>query len=125
MWYIFPQIRGLGSSHISNYYGIKDINEGILYLKNETLKQNLMENSKALLDLGYIDISNILGNIDALKLRPSMTLFDKIEKISGIYCSNIFGKLLTQFFNNQKEENTLNIIKSHPIMVESDKINYL
>ena len=124
MWYIFPQIRGLGKSPISNYYGIKDINEGILYLKNEKLKHNLMVISKALLDLGYVDISKVLGYTDALKLRSSMTLFDEIERISGIYCNNIFEKVLNQFFN-QKDINTLKIIKNQQIIVDREKINNL
>ena len=124
MWYIFPQIRGLGKSPISNYYGIKDINEGILYLKNERLKHNLMVISKALLDLGYVDISKVLGYTNALKLRSSMTLFDAIERISGIYCNNIFEKVLKQFFN-KKDINTLNIIKNQQITVDRQKIHNL
>ena len=124
MWYIFPQIRGLGQSPISKYYGIKDINEGILYLKNEKLKHNLMVISKALLDLGYVDISEVFGYTDALKLRSSMTLFDAIERISGIYCNNIFEKVLKQFFNS-KDINTLKIIKNQQITVDREKINNL
>ena len=124
MWYIFPQIRGLGQSAISNYYGIKDINEGILYLKNEKLKHNLMVISKALLDLGYVDISKVFGYTDALKLRSSMTLFDEIERISGIYCNNIFEKVLKQFFT-QKDINTLKIIKKQQIKVDREKIDNL
>ena len=124
MWYIFPQIRGLGQSPISKYYGIKDINEGILYLKNEKLKHNLMVISKALLDLGYVDISEVFGYTDALKLRSSMTLFDAIERISGIYCNNIFEKVLKQFFT-QKDINTLKIIKKQQIKVDREKIDNL
>ena len=82
-----------------------------------------MEISKALLDLGYVDISKVMGNTDALKLRSSMTLFNEIEKISGIDCSNIFEKILIQFFNNQKDINTLNIIKNQKITVDRQKIN--
>ena len=111
MWYIFPQIRGLGKSSLSTFYGIKDIKEAIEYLKNEKLKNNLIEISQALLDLGNVDIKKVMGFIDDIKLKSSMTLFNEVELISNIDCGKIFQKVLIQFFNNEKDKNTLIILE--------------
>ena len=111
MWYILPQIRGLGKSALSTFYGIKDIKEAIQYLKNEKLKNNLIEISQALLDLGNVDIKEVMGFLDDIKLKSSMTLFNEVELISNIDCGNIFQKVLAQFFNNEKDKNTLIILE--------------
>ena len=111
MWYIFPQIKGLGKSSISTYYGIKDIEEAIEYLKNENLKNNLLEISQALLDLGNVNIKKVMGFIDDVKLQSCMTLFNEAELISHIKCGRIFQKVLTQFFNGEKDKNTLKILE--------------
>ena len=111
MWYIFPQMIGLGRSHICKYYGIKNIEEGIEYLKNEELRHNLLEISQALLDLGDVNITRVMGVIDDDKLKSSMTLFNIVEEKSGIDCKKIFQKVLHQFFNDEKDENTLKILE--------------
>ena len=111
MWYIFPQIRGLGKSSTSKYYGIKNIEEAIDYLKNETLKHNLLEITQALLDLGNVNIKKVMGFIDDVKLQSSMTLFNEAEIISHIDCGQIFQKVLSQFFNDEKDKNTLAILE--------------
>ena len=129
MWYIFPQIRGLGMSTTSNYYGIQNIEEAIEYLQNEKLKNNLLEITQALLDLGDVDIRKVMGCIDDSKLKSSMTLFNEVENISGIDCGHIFEKVLHQFFKDEKDEKTLKIlekqkrkIKNNPNIFESDKV---
>ena len=111
IWYIFPQIRGLGKSVTSNYYGIKNIEEGIEYLKNEKLKHNLIEITEALLNLGDVNITKVMGFIDDIKLKSSMTLFNEVEQKSGIDCGKIFQRVLQQFFKNEKDENTLKILE--------------
>ena len=110
MWYIFPQLRGLGKSSLSHFYGIKDIEEAIEYLKNETLRNNLLEITQALLDLGNVDIKKVMGHIDDSKLKSSMTLFNIAEKKSGIDCGKIFLQAILQFFNGEEDENTLKIL---------------
>ena len=135
MWYIFPQIRGLGMSTTSKFFGIENIEEAIQYLQNEKLRNNLIEITQALLDLGDVNITKIMGFIDDSKLKSSMTLFNEIEKISGIDCGHIFEKVLHQFFKDEKDEKTLKIlenqklnnennseIKNNPNLIESNKI---
>ena len=121
MWFIFPQLRGLGTSTISSYYGIKDLDEGIQYLNNEILRNNLIEITKALLDLGEVDIREVMGFIDDIKLKSSMTFFNIVEKESGINCGGIFNKVLIQFFKGEEDENTYNILKKQKL--EKEKKN--
>ena len=119
MWFIFPQVRGLGSSTISSFYGIKDLDEGIQYLRNKKLRNNLIEITKALLDLGEVDIRDVMGFIDDIKLKSSMTFFNIVEKESGINCGGIFNKVLTQFFKGEEDENTYKILKKQKLKKEN------
>ena len=121
MWYIFPQIKGLGKSSLSKYYGIKDIEEANEYLKNEKLKNNLLEITKSLLNLGNVDIKKVMGFIDDKKLQSSMTLFNEAELNSHINCGKIFQKVLTQFFNNEKDNNTLKILEEQKKIKNEEK----
>ena len=111
MWYIFPQIRGLGMSPISKVFGIADIKEAIQYLQNDTLKDNLITITKAVLDLGNVNITQVFGPIDDIKLKSSMTLFNEAENLSGINCGKYFIQILNQFFNGEKDEKTLSILE--------------
>jgi len=119
MWFIFPQVRGLGSSTISSFYGIKDLDEGIQYLRNKKLRNNLIEITKALLDLGEVDIRDVMGFFDDIKLKSSMTFFNIVEKESGINCGGIFSKVLTQFFKGEEDENTYKILKKQKLKKEN------
>ena len=123
MWYIFPQLRGLGTSTISSFYGIKDLEEGILYLSNEILRNNLIEITKTLLDLGDTDIKEVMGFIDDIKLKSSMTFFNIVEKESGINCGGIFSKVLTQFFKGEEDENTYKILQKQKLEKEKENEN--
>ena len=76
IWYIFPQIQGLGYSYMSNFYGIKDLQEAVRYLEDETLGPRLREITSALLAIKGRTAVEILGDTDALKVRSCMTLFD-------------------------------------------------
>ena len=76
IWYIFPQLRGLGRSHNSEYYGIASLDEAKEYLGDPVLKQRLLEISEALLEHKGQDIHRIMGGIDAKKLCSSTTLFE-------------------------------------------------
>ncbi len=110
MWYIFPQIIGLGMTEINKKYSIKNIEEGKEYLENELLRGRLIEISQALLDLNDADIHEVMG-FDDVKLKSSMTLFKKVEETYNIDCGNIFQKTLDKFFNGEEDQNTIRILE--------------
>lgn len=101
IWYIFPQIAGLGFSSTSKYYSIKDKNEAIEYLENNTLKNRLIEICEALLSLESDDATYVMGYPDDLKLKSSMTLFSEVSDI------DVFKKVLDKFYNGEKDEMTI------------------
>ena len=105
IWYIFPQIAGLGHSSTAQYYSIKDLDEAKEYLKNEILRSRLIEISSELLKQND-SIDNIMGYPDNLKLCSCMTLF--YEADPNI---DVFKKVIDKFYNGNFDENTLNIIK--------------
>ena len=105
MWFIFPQLRGLGQSEMSYIYGIKDEAEAKAYLSNSVLGERLIEISSALLQHDNKTAREILGCIDADKLRSSMTLF---AKISGE--KSIFHQVLEVFYNGKMDARTLEIL---------------
>lgn len=104
IWYIFPQIAGLGFSSTSKYYSIKDKNEAIEYLKNKTLKNRLIEICEALLSLESDDATYVMGYPDDLKLKSSMTLFDEVSDI------DVFKKVLDKFYEGEKDEMTISLL---------------
>ncbi len=105
IWYIFPQVKGLGFSSTSEYYGIDGLDEAKKYMQNDTLKNRLIEISEALLGLDSSDASDVTGYPDDLKLRSSMTLF--AEAAPEI---EVFQKVLDKFFDGKKDDMTLKII---------------
>src|SRR5882724_8289609 len=80
MWFIFPQIDGLGSSSTARFYAIKSSQEAKAYLKHPVLGRRLIECSEALLQLKGKSASEIFGFPDELKLRSSMTLFATVSE---------------------------------------------
>ncbi len=106
IWYIFPQLKELGFSNTSIYYGISSIEEAKEYLKNEYLNNHLIEITKALLSLENNDIEDVFGYPDNLKVKSCMTLF--------YYASNneIFKKVIDKFYNGEFDINTVKLIKS-------------
>lgn len=104
MWYIFPQINGLGSSSTSNYYSIKSLDEAKAYLNNSFLRNHLIEISEELYKLDD-NIYNILGYTDALKLNSCMTLFNYIDP-----SIDIFIKIIDKFYNGKKDQRTIDIL---------------
>ena len=90
MWYIFPQLKGLGYSYKSYFYGIKDLNEARNYLQNDTLKSRYNECCNILFELEKKDINLIFDSIDCLKLRSSLTLFILCNTISNALPLNVF-----------------------------------
>lgn len=104
IWYIFPQMKGLGFSYNSEYYGISSFQEARDYLQNELLRKRLFEITETLLLHRGENIERIMGSIDALKLKSSMTLFDAVR--SG----DIFGKVLDEFYAGERCERTLELL---------------
>ena len=75
MWFVFPQVAGLGQSSTSRRYAIADLAEARAYLAHEVLGPRLRECCRAVLDLEGVSAEEVLGGVDAMKLRSSMTLF--------------------------------------------------
>lgn len=101
MWYIFPQIEGLGTSSTAMYYAIKDIKEAEEYISNPVLWNRILENSSALLSIDSSDPYEVMGYPDNRKLKSSMTLF---YEVSG---NEIFKKVLDKFYNGEEDGFTL------------------
>lgn len=105
IWYIFPQMKGLGFSYNSEYYGIASLQEAKDYLENELLRKRLFEITESLLMHKGKDIESIMGDIDSLKLKSSMTLFDAVQ--SG----SVFGEVLDEFYGGERCRRTLEKIR--------------
>ena len=106
MWFIFPQIIGLGVSDTALLYSISGIGEAKLYLEHEILGPRLVEITKEVLSLETDDPVEVFGEVDALKLNSSMTLFDYVSDDG-----NIFKEVIDKFYDGQKDEKTLQLIK--------------
>lgn len=106
MWFVFPQLRCLGHSQKSRYYGIADMEEARDYLLHPLLGFRLHEISAATLVHGGKKITDILGTPDDRKLQSSMTLF----ACFGPDEKNIFDEVLKTFFGGVKDVNTLHVL---------------
>jgi uncharacterized protein (DUF1810 family) len=104
MWFIFPQILGLGSSPISRHYAIRDCAEAIAYLDHPILGSRLVECTEAAL-LVDIPAVEIFGPLDALKLCSCMTLFEHAAEPQGI-----FTRAIENFFQGRRDLKTLEIL---------------
>ncbi len=105
MWYIFPQLKGLGHSSTSKFYGINDIFEAKAFLAHPILGPRLKEISRALLVQDTNDAIEIMGHPDNLKLMSSMTLFAEISDPDPV-----FERVLEKFFDGKKDQNTLHLL---------------
>ena len=106
IWYIFPQIEGLGRSDTAKLYSIKSLEEGRAYLEHPVLGPRLVEACEILLSLKDASMDEVMGFPDDLKLLSSMTLF---ENISGE--SSIFTNIVEVYFDDERDETSLEIIK--------------
>lgn len=107
MWYIFPQLKGLGQSTTAVYYAIKDLDEAKAYLNHPILEKRLVEISSELLKLNSSDANEIFGSPDHLKLKSSMTLFSEVEG-----ANSVFRLVLEKFFSGEKDQRTLYLLYS-------------
>ena len=102
IWFIFPQLKGLGHSRYSQYYGLADADETRTFLANSCLNKRLREITCTLLTHKDKNIEQLMGSyVDALKLKSSMTLFDAISP------NDIFSEVLKTFYNGEKDHNTI------------------
>ena len=105
MWYIFPQLAGLGRSGTSRIYGIKNLEEAISYLQHPLLGKRLEEISISLLQLPGNNANTIFGSPDDMKLRSCMTLFSEVPDTSPV-----FENVLRKYFNGIKDSLTLELL---------------
>lgn len=104
IWFIFPQLKGLGRSPTSMYYGLDGVEEAREYLNNPILGGRLREITKALLMLPDTNPHSIFGSPDDMKLRSCMTLFNTIEP------NSIFRQVIDKFFQGRQDTRTLSIL---------------
>jgi uncharacterized protein (DUF1810 family) len=107
MWYIFPQLTGLGRSGTSLIYGIKNVEEASSYIQHPLLGKRLEEISNVLLQLPNSNAHTIFGSPDDLKLRSCMTLFSEVPGASAV-----FENVLRKYFNGIKDQLTLELLKT-------------
>ncbi len=105
IWCVFPQARGLGMSRNANYYGIGSWKELRAYVADDLLMRRLVEISQALLELEGNDPVSVLGGIDAVKVRSSMTLFELASD------NPVFGQVLDKYYGGERDSLTLKLVK--------------
>lgn len=105
MWYVFPQIQGLGFTETSKLYGIQDLDEAAAYLQHRVLGPRLILISNVLLDIDRNDAYQIFGSPDDLKLKSCMTLFASVPGADPV-----FDRVLLKFYNGLKDHKTLRIL---------------
>ena len=105
MWYIFPQIAGLGQSSTARYYSIRDLEEAREYYAHPVLGQRLREICGALLDLRGRDPVAVFGGIDSMKLKSSMTLFAVAAPDDPL-----FQQVLDKYYGGEQDALTLRIL---------------
>jgi uncharacterized protein (DUF1810 family) len=101
MWFVFPQIAGLGQSAMSQRYAIASLDEARAYLAHPVLGPRIAECARILTELPGEDAEAILGGIDALKLRSSMTLFARASEDDSVYYA-----VLDQYFGGKPDPHT-------------------
>ena len=106
MWYIFPQLRGLGYSHAAQYYGLAGLDEARGFSADPLLGENLRTITRALLEQPVRNAFSIFGDTDAMKLRSCMTLFALADPDCGLY-----AKVLEEFFGGKRDQKTLDLLR--------------
>ena len=107
IWYIFPQIKGLGMSYMDREYSIKSIKESLEYINNKILWKRLVDITKLLLKIEHNDIREVMWYPDDLKLRSCMTLFSIVSDDN-----KVFNKVIDKFYNGEKDLKTVSILNS-------------
>ena len=105
MWFVFPQIEGLGYSSTTQYYSIKSKEEARQYLNHPLLGKRLRECAESILALEGLSASSIFGYPDDLKLKSSMTLFTSVAEPQSV-----FSRVLEKYFQGNRDERTLALL---------------
>jgi uncharacterized protein (DUF1810 family) len=106
IWYVFPQIQGLGFSETSKYYAIKDLQEADDFLRHSVLGDRLIRICRALLDLPNKNAHAIFGSPDDLKVKSCMTLFASLRSSNPV-----FQSVLEKFFNGEMDSRTMELLR--------------
>ena len=101
MWFVFPQIAGLGRSGMAQRFAIRDLAEAKAYLSHPLLGRRLVESAKALTALDTEDPAEVFGSVDAMKLHSSMTLFAQAEPDEPV-----FREVLDHYFGGTLDDGT-------------------
>lgn len=120
IWFVFPQLKGLGSSSMCEYYGIRDMEEAKEYLLNRTLRMRLRMITAALLKHKGKPIEDILGSIDAMKMRSCATLFYRAANTE--LDRNLFKSVLDEFYGGEEDMRTLALLGYVAFSVNGRKI---
>ncbi|GAA5525302.1 hypothetical protein Maes01_01868 [Microbulbifer aestuariivivens] len=115
MWYIFPQVQGLGRSATARYYAIRSRDEARAYLNHALLGRRLRECAQCLRKQEGMTARQIFGSPDDLKLKSCMTLFDAVA--GG---ESVFAAVLDQYYNGKRDGSTLAILSRDGGEVDSD-----
>lgn len=107
MWFIFPQIQGLGPSAKSDFFGIQSNAEAREYLADPVLGKRLLECANVLLSVDGATAEDIFGYPDVLKLRSSMTLFENVSD------NDAFTKILEKYYQGQRDTKTHELLQVH------------
>lgn len=115
MWFVFPQLTGLGRSGMSQRYALPDVGKAADYLVHPVLGPRLVEASRAVLESGAPDVDDLFGGIDTAKLRSSMTLFELAgqnlaREGAGKPEWAIFGEILDRYFAGARDDRTLSLL---------------
>lgn len=105
IWFIFPQLKGLGFSDYSKYYGIDGINEAKAYMQDGVLRARLVEITQALENQEQTDLPSIVGDVDSLKIQACMSLFYIATKES------CFKNILMKYFNGKLHPETIKLLR--------------
>jgi uncharacterized protein (DUF1810 family) len=108
MWYVFPQIDGLGFSSTAKHYAIKSVEEAKAYLAHPVLGARLVESARAVLAIEGKTARQILGTPDDLKLKSCATLFAQISP-----AGSVFEELLVRYYDGDRDARTLELIGPH------------
>ena len=104
IWYIFPQLKGLGKSGNSHYYGIDNLEEAKAYLQHPVLGTRLREITTTFLELSGVNAKDVFGYLDAMKVRSCMTLFNEVSE------DDLFRRVLERYYSGLADEKTLTIL---------------
>jgi len=105
MWYVFPQLDGLGSSTTARFYAIKSLDEARAYLEHQTLGPRLLQCAEAALAISHRSAAEIFGRPDDLKLRSCATLFARV-----LPPGSAFERILGKYYDGEPDDRTLQLL---------------